>query len=1137
LDQNSKDEIICTICDNANSKGAIKCEFCGASLGKNDDFDSFFGDSSGINDDSKEKPEDDELDSLIGDSSTETDNDNSKPEDSDLSMLIEDLSTEPDNENVKLKDDLDSHLEDSPSEKENGISKRKIFGDFARRWESKEQGEERREPPQTCELCGSTLKLPTYKCISCGGHFGKEDIKGDTDDIHNCPTCDSLLIQTPKDEFDKLVHNKECLDCGFSREEVLDLDEKEPSFEMESEKELASESLEDVNLDTIDMDDFDEIPSKEDITESNPEELDCPECGTKVNINNDACPKCGLSFWDFDKQPEIKLEHSLAEETIEEEVFECPLCNGDVAESDTKCKSCGVEFTGGDEPPDEALDKSIVDLENFIESTVSEFEVEDVKEEEFLSSIKELEDFEEQQTEFIDNAPNVAAAQDHKSILDSSIQESDIQQPRHRKVLAKPVKTPPKNTCPLCEITVEDGGNYCTKCGMISLSESAADERQINEFLIAIKKVIKVQKTHRSTGEIEKQLQMVESELRNNLGDENLWFQRGLLLDKIGSSEKAIKSFDTVLKLNPKHKKVWIAKANILGSEDNLDEAAKCYQKVLELTILEYPESTQQKSKEEPIKRPTKRPVKRPVSPGKIQSRLSTTKGTSPVKMGLSRGLTNGLTNGLTRKKRGLVNGLTNGRTNGLRRSKSGMVNGLTNGKINGITRRKPGMVNGLTNGKINGLTRSRGGIINGLTNGKVNGLNRARLGMVNGLTNGLTNGITNGLTNGLTRGIRALKFGITNGLTNGNGITNGIGGQHALLKERSSKGRIVTVAALIILIIIVPYFILATHTAETAIEIDGRFADWGGVNNLLDSQEAQPFNPNIDIVDYWIDDRYMELSFYLRVEGRILAGESGGEKHMDTAYIFIDSDSDMDTGFYIKGMGADYMLEIYGWDAIIVKSSIYYYINITQDWNLWEEMGSVTTKITDSELETQIPFSTLKITDNDPLDILFYMQSWDGLDDFADTIISNKKGVLSVTQKGVAPDVISGINNRLLQLNFKAFDRNIRVHEIQAKRAGMGSDNDITDIRLEDENGNSIAQGEITNGIVTFLPDLQINKAASVTYYVVVDVNDNTPFGNCIGFQILNKQNIVTNLGTVHLDRKKPDEGFYDNSYIGTIP
>ncbi|UCF07376.1 MAG: zinc ribbon domain-containing protein [Thermoplasmata archaeon] len=99
----------------------------------------------------------------------------------------------------------------------------------------------------------------------------------------------------------------------------------------------------------------------------------------------------------------------------------------------------------------------------------------------------------------------------------------------------------------------------------------------------------------------------------------------------------------------------------------------------------------------------------------------------------------------------------------------------------------------------------------------------------------------------------------------------------------------------------------------QTAIELDGDFRDWSDVTSNSDPSEMAPFNHNVDIVDFRLDSRSSHLSFYIDVEGYMLAGEPGGEEHVDTVYIFIDADQNPDTGYFIDGIGADHMLEVYG--------------------------------------------------------------------------------------------------------------------------------------------------------------------------------------------------------------------------------
>lgn len=414
-----------------------------------------------------------------------------------------------------------------------------------------------------------------------------------------------------------------------------------------------------------------------------------------------------------------------------------------------------------------------------------------------------------------------------------------------------------------------------------------------------------------------------------------------------------------------------------------------------------------------------------------------------------------------------------------------------------------------------------------GLTNGLTNGLKRG----VQGLTNGLTNGITNGLTNGL----RALRSGITNGVTNGNGITNGIAPYHKVIEKKRGTLRVVATITFFLLLLLSP-FLLRVVVVPDNIIIDGSFEDWSGVVNNTFDANVPPFPPDIDIVEYRVDDRQLELSFYLRVEGDMLAGEPdvpSGEKHVDTVHIFIDTDKSPDTGYYIHYIGADYMVKIFGWNGEILSSGLHSYTAKEQDWNLWDQVGSVSSAVHESKLETKVPYNAIYLNNGMEVDVLFHMQSWDGFEDFSDTVISNEEGVLSITQQGVAEEVISGKGNRLLRLDLKPLNTDIILDELKATRTGLGTDDDISAIRLEDEMGESIATGTMSDGYAMFRPDRSFNEGQSTTLNIVVDVSGNAVAGNSIGFRIMNSSDVMTDRGAVSLKRVKPIGNRFDNGYL----
>lgn len=412
------------------------------------------------------------------------------------------------------------------------------------------------------------------------------------------------------------------------------------------------------------------------------------------------------------------------------------------------------------------------------------------------------------------------------------------------------------------------------------------------------------------------------------------------------------------------------------------------------------------------------------------------------------------------------------------------------------------------------------------------------------GLSNGtitdhkrVQTGFTNGMTNGITNGLKALRMGITNGITDGNGITNGLRSKRTNARSGQNKLKIVIVPMLVLLLVLSPYILTSISKAPEGIKIDGKFGDWNGVTTAYDQNEAVPFNPNVDIIDYRVDDRQVELSFYLKVDGLMLIGEPGGKKLVDTAYIFIDKDQNHDSGYYVNGIGADYMIEIYGWGGQVIRSSLHIYNYIEQDWNLWEWVDYIDSAVKDSELETKMPYSALYMKIGDAVDVLFYMQSWDGFDDFSDTVISNEVGILQIEQQGIGEDVILGNDNRMLRLDIKAINSDISFIELSVKRTGLASDTDTSAVRLEDENGNAIAIGTISANRVTFRRSLVFPHGQSRTLFVVVDINPNANAENSIGFYIEHNHDVLIESGTVSIKRIKSEELHFENSYILSIP
>ncbi|UCE91177.1 MAG: lamin tail domain-containing protein [Methanobacteriota archaeon] len=212
-------------------------------------------------------------------------------------------------------------------------------------------------------------------------------------------------------------------------------------------------------------------------------------------------------------------------------------------------------------------------------------------------------------------------------------------------------------------------------------------------------------------------------------------------------------------------------------------------------------------------------------------------------------------------------------------------------------------------------------GFTNGLRESKLDprrdqGARRSS-GRADSLTNGLTNGRTNGVVNGFVNGL-------TNGLTNGSGQTNGlrVSFQHrrVVVSFASVRTRVAVVAVLCILILSLPYALVYTFPPDE-VEVDGYFLDWLDAQIFKDSPDA--LNPDVAIAEYAMKAGSSESYFYIRTAGEVLHGAGGG---VDGFYVFIDIDGSPSTGYALRGLGADSLVVVVGWNNSVRLSELYVY-------------------------------------------------------------------------------------------------------------------------------------------------------------------------------------------------------------------
>ena len=228
---------------------------------------------------------------------------------------------------------------------------------------------------------------------------------------------------------------------------------------------------------------------------------------------------------------------------------------------------------------------------------------------------------------------------------------------------------------------------------------------------------------------------------------------------------------------------------------------------------------------------------------------------------------------------------------------------------------------------------------------------------------------------------------------------------------------------------------------ATDNIVIDGAFGDWNDQNSYSDNKDDVS-NPNVDIIEFNSITETESASFYLRVDGGMMAGvrvpagtrsittpkikpkESDETKTKitignqekeplpivtgeDTAFIFLDTDRNEETGYPVfnKKIGADYMIKIKGQSGL-VTSEYYKYNNDKKEWQKTETKPKVASDA--KQLEAQIELKDLENING--INVYFHIIDWKGNEDYSDvpvygkvvTVASSRRVYLEIS---VTPD------------------------------------------------------------------------------------------------------------------------------------
>ncbi|WP_455393067.1 lamin tail domain-containing protein [[Eubacterium] cellulosolvens] len=348
-------------------------------------------------------------------------------------------------------------------------------------------------------------------------------------------------------------------------------------------------------------------------------------------------------------------------------------------------------------------------------------------------------------------------------------------------------------------------------------------------------------------------------------------------------------------------------------------------------------------------------------------------------------------------------------------------------------------------------------------------------------------------------------------------------------LSNSNKRLTCLTLAILLILLPIIIYSITTPPPTETAeIVIDNDFNDWDSAMIFTDTVKDQPFNPNIDLVNYQFKCTAISLAFYLEVHGDILHGVMDKSKqYPDSISILIDSDANANTGYSTHGIGAEYLIDIRGAAHLVTHQGLFEFdddnANSCEDWSAWEYISNANICLDICRLEGEVFMSAGELSTN--FDVIITTRDHNGNHDISDNIINPTQGVLTVTIICAPPTIVSAGEKDIEFMNLEletvnTNDDPVQVTGLVFERLGT-ADYDVIDkfklytqeavfensaLQLS-QNPNMLSdQCEFDAGLIIFhfaqpiiMPDNEIKNIN-----VVLDISSKLEPRTCLGLRLV---------------------------------
>jgi hypothetical protein len=296
-----------------------------------------------------------------------------------------------------------------------------------------------------------------------------------------------------------------------------------------------------------------------------------------------------------------------------------------------------------------------------------------------------------------------------------------------------------------------------------------------------------------------------------------------------------------------------------------------------------------------------------------------------------------------------------------------------------------------------------------------------------------------------------------TRGAVNGTGLVNGtgiaMGTREEGLTPRSTKRenmflrRWQFLAVLVAIAVIIPTFVFLSYSKDQGpVSVDGDFGDWASVQKF--GMYTQAGYAPINVEEWAVEVQGSRVFVYVEAQADMM-----DTTNVNSFYLFIDSDNSADTGYAVSGIGADYLVELDGWNGSVRSTAVMEYdsVNDQYDWNSWLKIEDASATVSGTQME-----ASADLTSTVGSSAKFMLLSKDNFDRNAQShpvprtggllVIEQSPG-LAVTGEGIVP---SSSSAAILALKFSCVGAGGTVQDISPVVSGATMADTFQSITLD---------------------------------------------------------------------------------------